>query len=276
MKIKWLLLTVVILSFTSISFAQSKTKTTPIAPDAVVKNFYATHDADKSPFFQTKSRALVDKYFTKDLADLIWKDALCQQKEGGICNLDFNVPYATNGGDRQDATQFKIGKPEYGEGNAQLADVPVTFKLFAAQDKKAATITILYRLEQGKDKSWKISDIFFPGAEYESSDSLTKILSREDTAPEDNAIQGELQIGKIKSVILYLGEESGDYAAYCFPNDSEVGRAILAACKNGERCEFVGTVADDMNCEVPGLEANLSASFKITKVTSVKSLGRKK
>jgi hypothetical protein len=29
----------------------------------------------KSPFFQTKNRALVDKYFDKNLADTIWKDA---------------------------------------------------------------------------------------------------------------------------------------------------------------------------------------------------------
>jgi hypothetical protein len=39
-------------------------------------------------------------------------------------------------------------------------------------------------------------------------------------------ISGELQVGKAESVILYLGEESGDYAAYCFANDSEAGRAI--------------------------------------------------
>jgi hypothetical protein len=69
--------------------------------------------------------------------------------------------------------------------------------------------------------------------------------------------------------------ESGDYAAYCFTNDSEAGRAILAACKDGDECEVKGTV-DDYKCKVPGLEADLSASGKIVKVASVKSLGRKK
>ena len=77
-------------------------------------------------------------------------------------------------------------------------------------------------------------------------------------------------------MILYFGEESGDYAGYCFKNDSEVGRAILAACKNGEQCEIVGESDGAMDCKVPGLEANLSDSGNITKVTSVKSLGRKK
>lgn len=278
MKIKILSLVAVLLATVSFTFAQAKKKTAAAAsaPDAVVKNFYAAHDADRSPFFQTKNRALVDKFFTKDLADLIWKDALCQQKEGGVCNLDFNVPYATNGGDRQDASQFKIGKPEYGEGNMKLADVPVTFRLFAAQDKSAKTTTILYRLEQGANKAWKISDIYFPGMSDDANDSLTKILSREVSASGGDTISGELQTGKSDSVILYLGEESGDYAAYCFKNNTEAGKAILAKCKNGERCEIVATTDGDDACKVPGLEANLSASFRITNVDSVKSLGRRK
>src|SRR5688572_2866905 len=41
------------------------------AAEALVADLYKQHDAKKGPFFQTKSRALVDKYFTKPLADLI-------------------------------------------------------------------------------------------------------------------------------------------------------------------------------------------------------------
>lgn len=92
---------------------------------------------------------------------------------------------------------------------------------------------------------------------------------------EATEVQGELQVGKTESVILYVGMETGDYAAYCFANDSEAGRAILAACKNGEQCDVKGTV-DDGSCKVPGLEADLSSSGKIVKVESVKTLGRKK
>src|SRR5215213_8417591 len=84
-------------------------------------------------------------------------------------------------------------------------------------------------------------------------------------------IRGELQVGKSGSVILYFGEESGDYAAYCFANDSEAGRAILAACKDREQCEFSGEVDAEGGCKVPGLEADLSASGKVLKVVSVKS-----
>lgn len=90
-------------------------------------------------------------------------------------------------------------------------------------------------------------------------------------------VTGELQTGKTESLILYVGMETGDYAAYCFKNDSEAGRAILAACKSGERCEIRATLGDtETECKVPGLEANLSASFNVVKVVAVKSLGRRK
>jgi hypothetical protein len=92
---------------------------------------------------------------------------------------------------------------------------------------------------------------------------------------EAETVQGELQVGKTESVILYVGKESGDYAAYCFTNDSEAGRVIMAACKDRDQCEVKGAI-DDFACKVPGLEADLSASGKISRVLSAKSLGRKK
>lgn len=77
-------------------------------------------------------------------------------------------------------------------------------------------------------------------------------------------------------MILYVGKETGDYAGYCFTNDSESGRAILAACKDKEQCEIIGKVDYEGGCKVPGLEADLSASGKIVKVESVKPAGRNK
>ena len=87
-------------------------------------------------------------------------------------------------------------------------------------------------------------------------------------------IQGELQIGKSESLILYVGEETGDYAAYCFANNSEAGRSILAGCKDKQVCSVTGIVAEG-ECKVPGLEATLSASGKITKVEAVKTVRRR-
>jgi len=88
--------------------------------------------------------------------------------------------------------------------------------------------------------------------------------------------EGELQVGKTESVILYFGEESGDYAGYCFTNDSEAGKAILAACKDRQQCRVTGTIDGSAPCKVPGLEADLSASGRINAVKSVKSLGKRK
>lgn len=93
---------------------------------------------------------------------------------------------------------------------------------------------------------------------------------------EADKIQGELQVGRSESVILYFGKESGDYAGYCFTNDSEAGRAILAACKDRAQCEVTGNVDYEGGCKVPGLEADLSAQGKILKVESAKSLGSQK
>jgi hypothetical protein len=89
-------------------------------------------------------------------------------------------------------------------------------------------------------------------------------------------VEGELQIGGSESVILYVGEETGDYAGYCFSNDSEAGKAILAACKDKMQCEVTGTINGSVRCKVPGLEADLSGYGRITSVTSVRSLGKRK
>jgi hypothetical protein len=92
---------------------------------------------------------------------------------------------------------------------------------------------------------------------------------------ESQDVEGELQVGRTKSLILYVGMESGDYAGYCFTNDSQAGRAILAACKNKGQCKVKATV-EAGECEVPGLEATLSASFRILKVQSAKALRRRR
>ena len=122
-----------------------------IAPEVVVRNLYAAHKANRGPFFQVKSRALVDKYFTKDFADLIWKDRIDAGNEAGY--IDFDPLFAA-----QDVhiKNFKIGTPEPGEGNLKLTDVPVTFKNMGKSQ------TILFRLLQGPGRVWRISDIFYP------------------------------------------------------------------------------------------------------------------
>jgi hypothetical protein len=150
---------------TPFSVAQSRARTTP---DALVRNLYAAHKNPRTdPFFQTKAVARLQKYFTKELANLIWKDAAVSSAKGEVGALDGDPLY--NAQDMK-ITAFRIKPPEYGEGNRDLADVPVTFKNFGKEQ------TILFRVERDKHRAWKISDIFYPGND-ESSSSLRKILA---------------------------------------------------------------------------------------------------
>lgn len=255
--IKFFSLLTFLLVFAFAGMAQTRSAT----PDVVVKNLYAAHNGKHGPFFQTKSRALVDRYFTKAFADAIWKDAVEAKGEVGV--LGFDPLY-----NAQDTgiTRFKIKKPMYGEGNREIADVEVSFRNF----KKVETI--LFRLERSKGNKWLIDDISYPT----DGSSLRKMYSDASSeSGQSTRIDGQLNLAKAGSYILYVGKTTGDYAAYCFMNDSEVGKAILAACKNGDRCVVTGEVAEG-DCKAPGLEANLSAHGKIMSVKSVKSLGKQK
>src|SRR6185295_232564 len=65
--------------------SQSKVVTTP---EAWVANLYRVHNGKRGPFFQTRSRALLDKYFEKDLANLIWNDRVKSKGEVGVIDGD--------------------------------------------------------------------------------------------------------------------------------------------------------------------------------------------
>lgn len=127
------------------------------APDALVADLYKEHDKDRSPFFQIKSRALVDKYFEKSLADLIWKDSVSNSKGDGGLNAD---PLY----DAQDTEikNFSVNKPKYKDGKAE---VTVSFNNFGEKQE------IVYLLASDKS-GWKITDIKYKGGEYTLSSML--------------------------------------------------------------------------------------------------------
>jgi Protein of unknown function (DUF3828) len=112
----------------------------------VVAELYKNHDAGKSPFFQTENRALVDQYFTKELADMIWKDAVESQGEVGA--LGFDPLYSAQ---ETEIKNFAVGAPT-AEGNG--ARVNVTFENHGTKEQ------IGYSLVQSAG-AWKIADIHF-------------------------------------------------------------------------------------------------------------------
>ena len=118
-------------------------------PEALVADLYQAHKLKHGPFFQTRSRALVDKYFSKSLADLIWKDARTSKGEVGV--IDGDPLY-----DAQDMQikKFAIGKSV--SESASKAKVPVTFENLG--EKK----TITFLLAKGA-AGWRIEDIDYGG-----------------------------------------------------------------------------------------------------------------
>src|SRR5438045_9529395 len=85
------------------------------SPDALVRDLYRVHNQKHSPFFQTRSRALLYKYFEKNLADMIWKDAVHSKGEVGA--IDGDPLY-----DAQDMEikKFAIDKATFASGKARV------------------------------------------------------------------------------------------------------------------------------------------------------------
>ena len=118
------------------------------SPKALVQALYKAHDARKSPFFQAKDRALVDKFFVEEMAALIWEDATIAAKTGELALLDADPLYNAQDMDIQN---FVVHPAEV---DGDQAEVTVTFTNFG--EKKE--LTYLLDNENGK---WLISDIFY-------------------------------------------------------------------------------------------------------------------
>lgn len=147
-----ILVAVLLLALGCTAAAQEVRKATPsntvarqAGPEALVSELYKARAKNQGPFFQTKSRALVDRYFEKRLADLIWKDAVGSEGEVGALGAD--PLYDTQ--DDSDLRNLKVG------GHVEKkngAEVPVTFVNLR---KRRKLVYVLVR-EGG---AWKISDI---------------------------------------------------------------------------------------------------------------------
>jgi hypothetical protein len=129
--------------FSATAFGQKATANR-LSPNDLVAALYRVHDRKRSPFFQTRNRALLDLYFEKSLADMIWKDAVSARGEVGA--LDGDPLY-----DAQDMEikKFAIGKASFGDGKAR---VNVTFTNFG-QPK-----SFVFTLVNGRS-GWRISEI---------------------------------------------------------------------------------------------------------------------
>jgi len=147
--------------------------------EKVIADLYKDHNGKKSPFFQKKDRGSVDKYFTKQLADLIWKDAT-KTPDGEVGALDGDPLY--NAQDT-DIKNFVIGKATI-KGDA--ASVPVNFTNFGNK------VTITFDLKNVTG-AWKIDNI-----NYGNGENLAKWLkeSAADTGSSSSSeFEGKYQVG---------------------------------------------------------------------------------
>jgi hypothetical protein len=198
------------------------------AAEPLIAELYKQHDANKGPFRERK-RAVIDKYFAKPLADMIWKNE--QRPAGEMGAIDADPLY-----DAQDTgiKKFNIGKAV---ADGSKATVLVTFENFG--EKK----TLHYAMVREGD-SWKISDIKYPGGytllqnfrEYE------KTASNPSNTSTPGEFEGKYRVGdttctvKPVKMAFEIKWAKGSGSEYFFYKDANVFES--EEDKSGGRNEF--------------------------------------
>jgi len=179
-SIKLILVLAVMLSGLSgsASAAQGSKARKQISPNALVADLYRQHKK-QSPFFQRRSRALLDKYFAPELANLLWQDARSSGDEVGALDGDplFNA---------QDM-EIKNFSIQAGVGGPRMVVVPVSFENFGQKHE------IKFRLFSGGG-TWRIANI-----EYDDGSTLLDILKRD----RESSQNGQL----IKIYLVAVGDD---------------------------------------------------------------------
>lgn len=146
-------------------------------PRALVSDLYKQHDGQKGPFFQ-KDRAKVDKYFSKPLADLIYRDNIKPLDQIGAVGAD-----PLYDGQDFEIKNFAVGTAETKEDRSS---VKVTFENFG--EKKSVNFSLVLA-----DNTWKIADV-----KYDHGASLLAILKEaygggKTNAPPVKDVQGKFE-----------------------------------------------------------------------------------
>jgi len=151
---KVIVTTIVILGISFSAAAQRSARNKQMSAEQLVADLYRQHKR-QSPFFQTKNRSLVDRYFDKNLADLIWN---MPSTPGEVGPLDGDPLY--NAQDME-IRRFVIHKPTVTNG---MATVLVTFTNLGKKTE------IKFLLASGQS-GWKITNI-----KYDDGTDLIGIL----------------------------------------------------------------------------------------------------
>lgn len=237
MKIKCLFLSALLLAVTTVGFAQAKKTTAKataaVAPEQVVKDLYAAQKNEKTnPFAQIKSRVLVDKYFTKELADLIWK--INTAPDDGWRNIDVLYDSHDQLRDAQDPqiTNLAVGKAVEDSGPDDVF-LKVTFKNHGEAE------SVSFNLRREANKTWKIADI-----NYSEGDDLSYMLRYQTDAEyqkdydANQTFRGGYTIGAMTCDVIPTMSRFEFYRVTC---EGQEGFKIYAVDGDEKQTSFVHT-----------------------------------
>ncbi len=197
------------------------------SPNQLIAELYKAHDAQKGPFFE-RTRAVIDKYFAKTLADLIWKDE--QRPPDQISAMGADPLY--------DGQDFEIKNFAVGEAkiDGDKATVPVTFQNFG---QNARLTYDMVRAENG----WRIADIRYP-----SKTSLLAIYREnakfksnpEGPASPDGEFEGRYRVGETFCTVtpVQVGfqvrwDKGSGFETFVFEGRDERGHNFVAEADGG-------------------------------------------
>jgi hypothetical protein len=156
-------------------------QTAASSPEAVLKDLYRLHDQNingggaSTRIISGENRTLLDKYFDKNLANLIWKDLTTHKNEIGV--IDFDVFYDTQDPNIKNLT---VGQSATSGGRAT---VPVSFTNGGAKQ------SINYSLVE-QNGAWKITDIKYKDGtllEYFKADAQNNTAATQPAAADNNS-----------------------------------------------------------------------------------------
>ena len=151
-KPKFVLIATLFFAFGFSAVAESSAQ---VAPQTVVRNLYAAQKRPATdPFFQTKSRARLDKFFAKELADLIWNDAVSSARAKAVGQLGGDPLY--NAQDMK-ITAFRIKRPMVGEGNLESRRC---YRCRSRTSAKSRRFCFVWN--ETNARAWKITEISIP------------------------------------------------------------------------------------------------------------------
>jgi len=143
-------------SGTASSLANNETsEAQTAAPEAVVRELYKLHNADKSPLYKAKNRVEMEKFFAKDFVNLIWVGG----SEPNLMNkLAIEGDVLTGIDSLSQSEGENVGKAEI---NGSKATVPVTINA-VDEEKKKYKNTLNYELVK-ESTGWRVADIKYDG-----------------------------------------------------------------------------------------------------------------